>query len=74
MTAQIDHSTAVASDPGVVVCPHHAVPAGWDWTPSRVGGWLSITYRFPCCDYRLQVNRLPVPGIHEPLPEAQRQR
>ena len=59
---------------GHLVCPHHAVPPSYDWTPYKVRGRLSITYRFPCCDYTLQVNFLPVPGIHEPLPEPETQR
>lgn len=58
------------TDPGIVVCPHHGVPPDWNWTPHRVMGRLTITYWFPCCDYTLQVNHLPVPGIHEPLPES----
>lgn len=56
---------------GHVVCPIHACPPSWDFTPYRVGGRISIVFRFDCCDYRLQVNGLPVPGIHEPLPEHQ---
>lgn len=58
----------------LVACPHHGVPPDWNWQPARVMGRLTITYRFPCCDYRLQVNHLPVPGIHEPLPESETQR
>jgi hypothetical protein len=57
---------------GLVICPHHAVPADWDWMPYRVAGKLLIAYRFPCCDYQLHVSGLPVPGIHSPLPETTR--
>ncbi len=50
-----------------LVCPHHGVPPDWNWTPYRLAGRLSIVFRFPCCDYTVQVNGLPVPGIHRSL-------
>lgn len=59
---------------GAIVCPHHAVAPNWNWTPYRVAGKLQIVYRFDCCDYRLHVSGLPVPGIHDPLPEPETQR
>lgn len=64
----------MAGDQGTeltLVCPHHGERPSPDWTPYRIEGQLSIVFRFPCCDYTVQVNGLPVPGVHVPLPADQ---
>lgn len=54
----------------VIACPYHHCPPNWQWSVNRVAGKVQMVYRFDCCSFQLHVSGLPVPGIHEPLPEG----